>query len=77
MNLLMFVTDPVYRDTGDTDNGSRREFRRGLTDYRSKRQIELITKQKKQPVVSLEIIDEGPPKQANKVDGKTKKTSTL
>ena len=77
MNLLMFVTDPVYRDTGDTDNGSRREFRRGLTDYRSKRQIELITKQKKQPVVSLEIIDEGPPNLANKEDGKTKKTSTV
>ena len=80
MNLLMFVTDPVYRDTGDTDNGSRREFRRGLTDYRSKRQIELITKQKKHhPVVSLEIIDEeGPPNLANKEeDGKTNKKSTV
>ncbi len=57
MTLLMFVTDPVYRDTGDTNDGSRRAFRRGITEYRSKRQIEL-TKQK--PVVSLEIIDEGP-----------------
>eukprot|EP00943_MAST-04B_sp_MAST-4B-sp1_P009479 g9479.t1 len=59
MNLLMFVTDPVYRDTGDTHDGSKREFRRsrrGLTEYRSSRRVEL-TKQK--PVVSLEVVDEG------------------
>ena len=48
MNLLMFVTDPVYRDTGDTlppdddnANASGRGRGRGLTTYRSSRKLEL------------------------------------
>lgn len=52
MNLLMFVTDPVYRDTGDTSDGSRKELRRGGTEYRTNRKIELM---KQQPLASSEI----------------------
>ena len=44
MNLLMFVTDPVYRDTGDTlppDDANASGRGRGLTKYRSSRKMEL------------------------------------